>query len=207
MTKYLSLLFSVYSPAYPIAALWGWCIETWLGRACLLSLFLVCGVLYSPLGYDLLVLYCVLYFLYSLWMASIKTESKGLEVFFLYPLHPWLKKRVQRLTGVTASDELCEMHVRSNKMKKLNPRKIVLSIRNDCKTIEETFMPDHTVTIAASMYADSFADIGFRVTENFHELKRIQGLSTFGQRILSQNKKWETRVWERPTRAISSAIQ
>ena len=200
-------MFSVYSPVYPIAAIWEWCVETWIGRLCLFGTFLLCGIVYAPLGYDLIILYCALYFFYSLWMASIKTESKGLNVFFLYPLHPWLKGRVQKLTGITASDELCEMHARSSKMKKLSSRKIVLSIRNDCKTIEENFMPDHTVTIAASMYADSFADIGFRVTENFRELKRIQGLSAFGQRILSRNKKWETRVWERPTRAISNVIR
>ena len=188
-------------------ALWGWLVETWVGRIILLVVAFVLDGLYQPGLNILLYVCCAMYILYSLWMASVKTESKGLNVFYLYPLHPWLKGRIQKLIGIQTPDELCEMHVRSKTVEKMNPRKIVLSIRNDCKTIEECFMPDHTITVVSSMYADSFADIGFRVTENFKELKRIPDLSTLGQRMLSRNKKWETRVWERSTRAISNVVQ
>lgn len=196
-----SLLFSVYSPFYVLDA-----VLLRINRGSTrylvgLSLFLlVILIIFGRTGvYILGGLFVVYMSLHNVW-TQIAKQYSGLNSLSAYPIHPWLRGRVTRVTGYCpAGIQLYEIHIDPTLLKKVrNETQAGVQVLHDAKrftaTIRELGVP---TSVIGTTYEAQLAELAtFGARKNIKETVRKRGVCPFGSKLLYLEREWDTFVWE-----------
>lgn len=197
----LSLLFSVYSPFY-------------VGDAVLLRInrgstnylvglgfsSVVVLMIFGRTGVSILAELFGLYMaLHSVWTRLAKGYS-GLNSLSAYPIHPWLRGRVTRVTGYCPTGiQLYEIHIDPTLLKRVkNETQAGVQVLHDAKrltaSIRELNVPTSVIGTTYEARLAELATSGAR--RNLKETVHKRNVYPVGSKLLYPEREWDTFVWE-----------
>ena len=197
----LSLLFSVYSPFYVLDAV---LLRINRGSTRYLVglglLLLVDLIAFGRTGvYILAGLFIVYMSLHNVWTRIAKQYS-GLNSLSAYPIHPWLRGRVSRVTGYfPAGIQLYEIHIDPTLLKRIkNETQAGVQVLHDAKrftaTIRELGVPTSVIGTTYEARLAELATSGAR--RNLKETVQKRNVCPVGSKLLYPEREWDTFVWE-----------
>ena len=202
ITRLLSLLFSVYSPLYPIDALF---IRI-LGRRDkwgLIGLALLCIAILGFTGETGLFIFVVAFSTYGgliqFWTGNSKRYSTC-EGITVYPIHAVLRQRITRLTGYKPTGtELYEIHIDPKLVKRVdNPIRAGMLVTRAAKDVTaELGTMRETVSVIGTTYEARLAAVATAgAKRNLQHTVRRQGVCPLGAKWLFPHRIWDTFIWE-----------
>jgi hypothetical protein len=206
LTRWLSLLFSVYSPAYNVVAVFEWLLLRGRGRLVLLlailsiltgvSLF-VPPMAQEPILASMVAVLLLAFVLQVAWTWAMQHYT--LSLLACYPLHPALRSRVRRATGFTPVGDLYEVHVspRAFKVIAQDYREIVRRTQQDAKVITHRCLErGQHFAITGVTYTGGFGRVGYHAVKHLLQEAWCGPFSPrLGQRLLYPGKSWSGFVW------------
>ncbi|MCL6633549.1 MAG: hypothetical protein K6T63_13075 [Alicyclobacillus herbarius] len=205
LTRWLSLLFSVYSPLYNVMAFLEWLMLRVRGRVVLLltvpvlegvSLF-VPSTVQEPILASMGVMLLLAFMLQVAWARAM--EHYTLSLLACYPLHPALRSRVCRFTGYTPGGDLYEVHVSPKAFKAIESdhREIIRRTQRDAERITlHCAERSRQFAISGVTYTGGFGRVGYHAVQHLlQEAWCGRFPPRFGQRLLYPGKSWSGFVW------------
>lgn len=201
LIKKLSLLFSVYSPLYPVDAILlrinrnPFSYGMGLAFALLLLLFIfgrgtVISVIILLVGYIVL---------HHVWTYLLK-QSRPYESLTVYPIHSWLRRRIERLVWYRPlGHQIYEIHIDPSLTRRIdNPVQAGLLVSHEAKQLTKWLKEHDTeVSVIGTTYVARLAETAtVAAKRNLRTTVRRPGHCPIGSKILYPNKSWDTFVWE-----------
>ncbi|SFU96107.1 hypothetical protein SAMN05421543_11597 [Alicyclobacillus macrosporangiidus] len=205
LIRWLSLLFSVYSPIYDVMASLQWLLLRGRGKLVLaVGTFIITATcLYAPASVrtsillSIAVVIMMTMILQTIWTWAM--NHRTLSLLVVCPLHPALRSRIHRATGIELAGDLYEVHVSPRKVKELlhDQKEIVRRTRQDAEIItHQCLAAGRPFAITGVTYTDAFGRVGYRAVK--HLLKEVYNGAfpiRFGQRLLYPGKSWSVFIW------------
>ena len=201
LIKKLSLLFSVYSPLYPVDAILlrinrnPYSYGMGLAFALLLVFFLF-GRETELFILAFLLTYVVLH---NVWTSLVKRQAVY-ESLTVYLIHPWLRRHIERLLGYRLSGEqIYEIHIDPSLTRRIdNPVQAGLLVSHEAKQLTKWLQEQDTeVSVIGTTYVPRLAETAtVAAKRNLRTTVRRPGHCPIGSKILYPNKSWDTFVWE-----------
>ena len=216
LTKMLSLVFSIYSPAYPLVSIilrlvlrgerkllinslifyitGGWVIALISENAGLGEIFWVAVAV---------ILFLFLAF-YNGWVYLAKHHYRVDEALLAYPLHERLKPWVARnIDYVPVGKQLVELHVDPTLLKRIEKGDVGhvqagVKVTHAAQRLTIGLLTlDATVSVIGTTYVPRLAETAtLAVKKHLHSRIDRPGVCPSGERRLFPNKTWDTFVWE-----------
>lgn len=197
LVRALSLLFSVYSPLYFLSVFLILLTQRkskFYLIPILLMLLLVVSKYQNWVAGCFLVLLCVITGLHNLWVWVLRRHYLVGSIF-AYPLHPWLYKRVRKITGYTnLSRKIYELHIDSRLSRSNDGVRAGLRVVKDARRVSRRLAGQ---TAVGTTYEGALMQTATAHTSlSIKSMKHLPGVSTRGQRILYPHQSWDTFVWD-----------
>ncbi|MCF8567431.1 hypothetical protein LLE49_22185 [Alicyclobacillus tolerans] len=203
LIKGLSLLFSVYSPLYPADAL---LLRLMKGRYAIawavglsMLILLLDGIFGEGTGFTVAILLLSYITLHNVWTFLLKRYGR-FGSLMVYPIHSWLRTRVQRMTGYRLKGtQLVEIHIDPILTKRVKSNvQAGLMIARDAKRMTQKWTASgETVSVVGTTYEGRLAEVATtKALRNVKRTIRKPGKCPWGSKLLYPNKSWETFIWE-----------
>lgn len=197
----LSLLFSVYSPLYAVGVILLRVDRGSLRYAWGLVLFLLISfVLYGETGIAFVGGSLLLYVsLHHVWVRLARPYS-GQTSLSVYPIHPWLRRRITKLTGYRpVGVELYEIHIDPTLLKHAeNKVQAGVKVLHDAKHFTEELRKSPAPTsVVGTTYEAKLAELATSgARKNIKKTVHIPNVCPLGSKFLYPKKEWDTFIWE-----------